>query len=77
MTCHDSITRLEAEIARTRRMTVDAMVEELDIITTRRTYLYLDLDGQLTAIEKPHSDTTPADEAYSIGYVRILRGAFF
>lgn len=72
---HEEIDRIEGEIDRTNRMNVEQMVAELNIETTRITYLYVTIEGRLDAVEKPYPDTVPADEAKSIGYVRKLRGA--
>ena len=41
---------------------------------TRDTYLYIDTDGKLCAVEKPDVESQPADLFEAIGYIRAWDG---
>lgn len=57
-----------------RALSLEEMLEVLNIHPTKHTYLYRDRERRLSAIEKPSPDSAPDDLDYAIGYVRKLRG---
>lgn len=52
------------------QMSMDEMVSFLEIVPAYNTYIYIDTDGFLCAVEKRDTRSYPADEMIAIGYVR-------
>lgn len=63
--------KCEAEVRRVSQLTMQQIVNELHLTTiTKQTYVYINLDGELEAMEKRYNFAYPANEWSSIGYLR-------